>query len=55
MDRNIFYIYKIVNPQKLFGMLELDLKKNKFYIHRIVNKNYLECWTGEGNVKNSNL
>ena len=53
-DRNKFYIYRIVNPQKLFGTLDLDWREF-FYIYRIVNKNYLECWTGEGNVKNSNL
>ena len=27
---------------------------NIFYIYRIVNKNFFGCWTGEGNVKNSN-
>ena len=41
-------------------MLDLDQlignarqERNKFYIYRIVNKNYFQCWTGEGNVKNS--
>ena len=30
-------------------------ERNKFCIYRIVNKNYWECWTREGKVKNSKL
>ena len=31
------------------------LQTNNLYIYRIVNKNFWECWTGEGNVKNLKL